>query len=160
MTTPATPAPLTVDPNPPIPIAGLVPPLTDAQRATMYAYMAARLSVTEASIIATINNNTLSNPTEFDTSLIQDYTSVVNGGGFGSVPGSTSTVYNGPGAGFEQSIQNFLGDLTNSNTWIRIGEFVFGGILLAIGVAHLMGGSVTGAAKSVSPVSRVSKAVS
>jgi hypothetical protein len=31
----------------------------------------------------------------------------------------------------------FLGDLTNANTWIRVGEVVLGLILIAVGVAEL-----------------------
>lgn len=58
-------------------------------------------------------------------------------------------------------LPNFLGWLSSPNLWTRVGEFAFGGILLAIGISHLVGGGdVVKKAASVSPVGRVAKSVS
>lgn len=173
------PPPLTVDPNPPIPTNGLVPPLTSLQRITMIEYMAARWSQPVAQVLATVNKSVpiggiinqainpnpinpdgslvqAANPKAVDPVLISDYIAAVNGGGGGGGPGQINTIIN---PAITSPFSGILGALTSSATWVRVGEFVFGGILLAIGVSHILGGSFSGGAKAVGKVTPAGRAL-
>ena len=58
-------------------------------------------------------------------------------------PGVVQSAANALGVGgvlsWEQSIQNFIGDLTSQNLWIRVAKIVFGGGMLLLGIAKLTG---------------------
>ena len=39
------------------------------------------------------------------------------------------------------SVASFLGDLTNANTWIRLGKILVGGVLIIVAVSKMTGAS-------------------
>ncbi len=53
----------------------------------------------------------------------------------GGVAGAV--VDSSPLGSWQQSLTNFLGALTNGNTWIRLAEGVLGVVLIAIGLARI-----------------------
>jgi hypothetical protein len=63
----------------------------------------------------------------------------------------------GSGSSWEQSIQNFIGDLTSQNLWVRVAKIVFGGGILLLGIAKLTGadakiGGVVAKATKLAPL--------
>lgn len=144
-------APLTPDPNAP----SYTLPLTPAERLAILAYIAQRQNSTVAAVAGIINKqivpaavtvqgtisgafggilggNSSAAATAADTTILQDYDAVVAGGGFGAGLGNTSEQLQTP------SLTSFLGDLTNGATWVRVAEFLVGGIMLAIAINALV----------------------
>lgn len=51
------------------------------------------------------------------------------------------------------NVANFLGDLTQRNTWMRVAKIIVGGTLIIVGAAHLTGAAkVTGKVAKVAPL--------
>lgn len=124
--------------QPPYVPTTLSPPLTAAQRAAMISWMSLQTKANNGTFDAA-GANAASDP-----DLITAYTTIYDFYKFKTAP------ITGPVAAVEGSISNpfgpLLSALTNSNTWIRVAEFVVGGILLAIGLSHALG--VNGAIKN------------
>jgi 2-keto-4-pentenoate hydratase len=78
------------------------------------------------------------------------------GGAFGSSPvNGIKKIAQAAGVGNPlKTVDQFLGQLSSANTWIRVGKVVLGGALLLIGLAKITG--VDGQVKSVGKI--VSKA--
>lgn len=135
-------APLTVDPNPPIPLASInATNLTNAQRSTIYAYIAARHGQTVADVIALLNEQGkgTSTPAQFNQVIIDDYESAINGGGSGAISGSTSTVLNTPSLpDWAGELGTLLSDVLNVGFWKRAGIIVIALLLLIIGIYLLV----------------------
>jgi hypothetical protein len=80
-----------------------------------------------------------------DTKDLQKYSAGLPGAGQ-TVGGLTSDI---------GTINNFLGALTQKNTWIRVGEFAVGAILLYVGLRSMFPSqvaAVTGPVKTVAKV--------
>lgn len=161
-------------PAPPIPLNGLSPPLTADQRNRIIAWCHLA-SVAEG--IEGWSNSSL--PANFDSlpddQILAHYAAEVtianltNTGGFQINPITAlknSSVIN-PLTGQDvhsplASVEQFLGQLTNSNLWTRVAEFGIGGILLAVGLNAMLrpGQSLSsGVTKSIAPLRAVSRAV-
>lgn len=136
---------------PPYDPSSLVPPLTSIQSVAMYNWSFANFLVYDALDEA---SGTFPSQTQWnalpDASKIQLYTDQY---ALWKLPNTGVT---GPPVSDPlTSVTDFLKLLTNKNTWIRVGEFAIGGILLAVGISHLAGTSVTGIAKKSTPTGRL-----
>lgn len=138
--------------QPPFDPKALAPPLTAAQVQTMFDWIQAVVSVHGGTLITAQQWEA-----EPDAEKISTYTAIYEFYGF------TTTGITGPTAGIPNplaSVEQFLTILTEKQLWIRVAEFVVGGVVLAIGVTHLFGGSVSGAArKAANPVGTVAGAI-
>lgn len=173
----SSPLPLgTVDPNPPLPLS-LFPaqngtltggvqgdaPLTDAERTTIYTYIAGRSGRTLANVEAEVSALAGVNGRGVDATLETLYTGFVNGqtnvntgGAIGSdlptvsVPSIPNPI---------SSVEDFLSLLANPNTWIRTAEFAVGFLMLGIAAYAIVKNSTGGPSQRTTSVSHVVKKV-
>lgn len=77
-----------------------------------------------------------------DAKALDAYNAVASGGGLGSGAGATDTKVNIPGlntikdAG--EAAVKIVEALLNPNTWVRVGEFTVGAVLLAVGIGAMV----------------------
>lgn len=136
---------------PPYDPSTLQAPLSPIQKAAIIAWMTQEAAVTGGSF----------NPAgQSDANLIAAYT------GFYNVNKGLTAPITGPVAAVAGSVSNpfsgILSALQNANTWVRVAEFLVGGIALTVGLVVVTRSTAPGAysaAKSVNPVGRASTAL-
>lgn len=134
MVDPPTPVGQPVDKVPaPFPAGTLKPPLTGPQRSAIYSYIAKRTGYQVADVVTFFQDGDPS-----DAGMISTYEIVLGGGGI-VIHGKTSTEFKGtdliPGY---SDLKGFFEAISNPNTWVRVGEFTVGFLLIGLGLHAIL----------------------
>lgn len=136
----------------------LKPPLTAAQYTTIVTYLVAALNAEGNTTDPTAVMKLLGPLGQNDQAVIAFYEQVAFAGGTDTTGGKTDTTFDPSVPGFD-TLAGFFQAISSKNTWIRVGEFAAGFLLLGIGLYVVLKPSSAPTAPNVGRGSLISKTV-